>query len=138
MSGRLGERGADPALLDEQVVPGLEVHPELAGVAEIVRQAERRVGGDASPAQDDLVDAPRRHAEIHRDPVLADAERGEELLREDFAGVDGARDAHREQDRQDRRAGDGDVAIAARGGGSGKGLWSIACWCARRRRGERG
>lgn len=94
MAGRLGEHGADPALLDQQVVPGLEVHPELAGVAEIVRQPKRGVGGDASPAQDDLVDAARRHAEIHRNPVLADAEGGEELLREDFAGVDGREHCH--------------------------------------------
>ena len=94
MARCIRERAADSVLLDQQVVPGLEIHPELAAVAEVVREPERRIGRDAPTPQDDLVDAPRRHAEIHGDPVLGDAEGGQELIREDLPGMDGRELGH--------------------------------------------
>lgn len=71
-----------PRLL--QIVVGLQAHPEALAGAERGRQPDRAVGADAALAQHALVDAAWRHARGARQGVLADAQRGQELLQQDF------------------------------------------------------
>jgi arylsulfatase A-like enzyme len=63
----------------------LQADPEALGHAEEARQAQAGVGGDRALAGDDLTDAPLRHADLLRQPVLRDAHRLEELLEQDLA-----------------------------------------------------
>src|SRR5262245_51390387 len=72
-------------LCEMQVEVGLQGHPEARRVAEVLGQAQRRVGADAALAEDDLVDAPRRHAQLARERVLRQAGGFQELLVEDPA-----------------------------------------------------
>jgi len=72
-----------------EVVSGLELHPELGAIAEVVGKAKGCIGRDAAAPQHDLVDAPGRHTKIYRQPVLAEPVGSEELFREDLTGVDG-------------------------------------------------
>src|SRR4029450_6989726 len=74
-------------LCQMQVEIRLQRHPEARRVAEALGEAQRRVGADAALAQDDLVDAPRRHAEVARERVLRQAGGFQELLVEDPAGM---------------------------------------------------
>ncbi|NYI93196.1 hypothetical protein HNR02_006571 [Amycolatopsis endophytica] len=84
----VGDFRADPVPRPLQVVPGLEAHPELVGRAEEPGQPQRGVRGDGALAVHDLVDPARRYVDEHGQLVLRDAERGEELLKEDLARVD--------------------------------------------------
>jgi len=67
----------------------LQVEPELRAVAEVEAEPERRVGGDAAAAVDDLGDAVWRNADRTREPVLGQAVLGEELLLQHLAGGNG-------------------------------------------------
>src|SRR5947207_11591975 len=68
-----------------QVVALLQVEPELRRRSEVAGEAQRRVGGDAAQAAHDLVDPPRRHLDVHREPVLRHAEAVEEVAFQYFA-----------------------------------------------------
>ena len=77
-----------------QLVVGLQAQPEALGRAQCRGQADGGVGGDATFAQHDLVDAARRHAGGAGKRVLADAQRFEELLEQHFAGMDVGQGGH--------------------------------------------
>src|SRR5690606_38083031 len=53
-----------------QIEASLQVEPEPLTRAEVARQPERRVRRDPALAVDDLVDPPRRHADVLRQAVL--------------------------------------------------------------------
>src|SRR5438309_10271279 len=74
-----------PRLLEVEI--RLQAHPVARRIAEVVRETQRGVGRDAALAENDLVDAPRRHADIARQRVLAQAARLQELLEENDARV---------------------------------------------------
>jgi len=57
------------------------------GSSSAVSQAQGGLGGDAPLAEHDLVDAPRVHAEGEPEPVLAEAERPQELLEQHLPRV---------------------------------------------------
>src|SRR3546814_15087146 len=71
-----------------EVVVGLEAQPEALAGTQRQRQRQRHadggVRGDPTLAEDDFVDPARRDAHRARQRVLADAERAEELLQQDF------------------------------------------------------
>ena len=66
----------------------LQVQPELAGHLEVAAQSQSRVGGNSPLALDNLIDAARRHADIHRQPVLALTHRLEKVLGQNFSRSD--------------------------------------------------
>src|SRR3990172_3188273 len=70
-----------------QIIVGLQAHPELLRSAEMPRQPDCGVRRDATLAEDDLVDAARRHADRASKGVLAEIHRLEELLEQHFAGM---------------------------------------------------
>src|SRR5436309_11403038 len=74
-----------PRLLEVEI--RLQAHPVARRIAEVVRETQRGVGRDAALAENDLVNAPRRHADIARQRVLAQAARLQELLEENDARV---------------------------------------------------
>src|SRR5208282_1689754 len=75
-------------LLDLQVVANLQVQPEPLRCAEVPRQPKCGVRADRSGPVHNLVDPPRRHTRLLRQPVLADVQGGQELFQQDLAGVD--------------------------------------------------
>jgi len=77
-----------------QVVVGLQAEPETLAGAERGGTPDRAVGADAALAKHDFVDAARRHAGGTRQCVLADAQRDQEFLQQDFAGVDVGQGLH--------------------------------------------
>jgi len=84
----LVEGGPELVLLDLEVVSGLQVEPEAGARAEVAGKAQGGVRGDPALAVDDLVDPAGREADRDCQPVLTHAERLEELLKRDLAGVD--------------------------------------------------
>lgn len=72
---------------DAEVVFGLQPEPGFRRDIEIDAQAERGVGGDGTSAVDDPVNSIRRHVEIPRQAIDADAQRAHEVFEENFAGV---------------------------------------------------
>ena len=68
-----------------EVVVGLEVEPELCGGSEVACEPQRGVRGDSHFALDDPGNARVRHAGILGQLVLADFERLEEFLEQDFS-----------------------------------------------------
>lgn len=89
---RRGAAGADAReLLGERlagdlgIVIDLQAQPPAFRQAEVAAQPQIGVGGDHALARDDLADAPLRHADLFRQPVLAHAERLEEVLQQDLA-----------------------------------------------------
>src|SRR5690349_3867597 len=79
----------DLVLFDVQVVLILQIEPELGGGAEVLAQAQGRVGSDRALAMHDLVDPARRHANADCKPVLGDLEPLDEVLHQHLAGMDG-------------------------------------------------
>src|SRR3546814_61319 len=71
-----------------QVVVGLQTQPEALAGTQRQRHADGGVRGDPTLAEDDFVDPARRDVHRARQRVLADAERAEELLQQDFTGLD--------------------------------------------------
>ncbi len=57
------ESRTQPIARHLEIVPGLQVEPELLGAPEEPREAKRRVRRDGALAMHDLVDAARRHAD---------------------------------------------------------------------------
>jgi len=54
------------ALDHRNVVPRLQVQPELRAVAEIAAEPHGGISGDRAAAVEDVGDAPRRYAEVDR------------------------------------------------------------------------
>ncbi len=63
--------------------------PEGGRHVEVASQTQRGVGGDATLAVDDLVDASRRYANIKSHSVLAHVHRLQEFFQENFSRVYG-------------------------------------------------
>ena len=59
----------------QQVIRGLQVHPELRRGLEVERKPESGIGGDRAFPLRDLVDAARGDVQIHRQFVPANAQR---------------------------------------------------------------
>src|SRR3546814_7573956 len=78
-----------------KVVVGLQTQPEALAGTQRQRHADSGVRGNAALAEDDFVDPARRDAHRARQRVLADAERDEELLQQDFTGMDIGEGGHR-------------------------------------------
>src|SRR6266540_1260083 len=68
-----------------QLVTSLKVDPEIRRGAEITREAEGGVGGDAAAAEHDVVDPRPRHLDGLRQRIDADLHRLQEILAQDFA-----------------------------------------------------
>jgi hypothetical protein len=79
------EVGADLPPTRHKVVVGLKSEEETVGQSEISSEPQVRVGADGALAEDDFIDATRRHMERPRQRVLAERERLEKLLQQDFA-----------------------------------------------------
>src|SRR2546422_11653508 len=77
-----------PRLLEVEI--RLQAHPVARRIAEVLRETQRRVGRDAPLAEDDLVDATRRHADFTRQGILAEPAGLEKLLVKNLAGVEAA------------------------------------------------
>lgn len=71
-----------------QVEPQLQVEPESLARTEEAGQSQCGIGRDAPFPVDNLVDAPWGNADFFGQSVLADSERIQKLLQEDFARVD--------------------------------------------------
>ena len=85
----LCQSGSEMVPLDLEVVAGLQIQPEPITRAEITREPQSTIRADGPGAMHDLVDPPRRHADIPGQSVLGQAKRLEKIRREDFAGVYG-------------------------------------------------
>ena len=70
-----------------QIVPNLKVEPESFAEAKETCEPQRSVRGDRAFSMNDFVNSPRRNTNVLCKPVLADAERFEKLLQEDFPWV---------------------------------------------------
>jgi hypothetical protein len=77
-----------------ELEPDLKVEPEAFGGAEVPREPESRVRGDAALAEDDLVDTPSRDTNVLGQAVLAEPVGLQELGQEDFARMDGCELCH--------------------------------------------
>ena len=76
--------------LELEVVAGLEVDPEALTRAEEPSEPQGGVRADPSLSVDDLIDPSRRDADRHREAVLGNPKRLEEVHEQDLARVDGA------------------------------------------------
>jgi len=83
------QAGSEMVSLHLEVVASLQIQPEPITCAEIPREPQSAIRADGPGAMHDLVNPPRRHTDISGQPVLRQAKRFEEILREDFAGVYG-------------------------------------------------
>ena len=77
------------SLLLFKVIPCLEVHPETFRKTEVPRESQGRVGRDRAFVMHDFIDPSQGDTDVSRQAILADSHGEEELLVEDFAGVDG-------------------------------------------------
>ena len=71
---------AHPLLLHFQIVARLEVQPLLRRHLEIAAETERGVRCHGSLALHDFIGATRRHSNVEREPILAQAQRLQEIL----------------------------------------------------------
>src|SRR5688572_30146319 len=69
-----------------EIISCLQIEPELLARAEITREAECRIGGNRALPMDNLIDTPRRHADILRQPILGHLEWCEKLGGQNLAG----------------------------------------------------
>ena len=84
----LRDLAANRILGDFQIVARLDVHPERRRGAEEFAQPERGVGGDRRLLARQPLDARARHAELRRHGIRRELHRLQELLAQDFAGMD--------------------------------------------------
>src|SRR6266566_3420745 len=71
-----------------KIIRGLQIEPELGAVAEPVTETQGGVAGDRPLACNDLADAVRRNPKLPGKLGRGDAD-FLQLVRKDFAGVDG-------------------------------------------------
>ena len=84
-----GERGFQGGFGDLLVVVGLEIEPHLGWPSEIAFEAQGGIHGEGTLALDDFVDPPGRDADVLGYPVFRKTEGDQEILAQDFAGMDG-------------------------------------------------
>ena len=82
------EAVAESVHLSVELVIHLQSEPELRRHLEVTGKAESRVRRESALTQHDLVDAPRRHTDVTREPILAEAHRAEELLEQNLPRMD--------------------------------------------------
>jgi hypothetical protein len=85
-----GERGFQGGFGDLLVVVGLEIEPHLGWPSEIAFEAQGGIHGEATRALDDFVDSPGRDTDVLGDPVFRQTKGHQEILAEDFAGMNGS------------------------------------------------
>ena len=78
-----------------QLVVRLQPQPEAFRRAEVAGEAERRICRDGPLLKHDLVDPAGRHVDVTRHATLAEPKRNQELLSQDFAGVNIRKFGHR-------------------------------------------
>jgi hypothetical protein len=81
--------GPDVSSGNFEVVPRLQIEPELRRNSKVLLEPQGRVSGEAAPAMDQLTDARHRHVKVPRELVLAEAEWLHELEAEDLPWRDG-------------------------------------------------
>ena len=81
--------GFQSILGDLLVVMVLEVEPNLCGPAEVAFETQGGIDRDGAFAFDDLVDAAWWNSDVFGETVFRESERDEEILAQNFAGVDG-------------------------------------------------
>jgi len=83
-------RGPHGALRPQLSTPCPVVVPQGGTVVEFPRRPnfDRKERGDGPLALDDLIDAARRHPDVHRQPILAQTHRFEKVLCENFSRSD--------------------------------------------------
>ncbi len=69
-----------------EFVIALQAKPEFRRGTEIAREAQRRVRGDRTLALDDFGDPISRYAQVHCEPMNADAGRDDEVVVQDLPG----------------------------------------------------
>jgi hypothetical protein len=79
---------AQSVLFQFQVITGLQIQPEPFRRSEEASKAQGRVGRDGTLAPHDLVDPAWRDANVFGKPVLANAQRTQELFQEYLARMD--------------------------------------------------
>ncbi len=70
-----------------QVETLLQVQPKLGTRSELTSQTERSLWSNGAAPMDDLPDARCRHADVHRELMLANLEWFQELLQQYFTGM---------------------------------------------------
>src|SRR3954470_3849497 len=71
-----------------QIVASLKVDPKTRRGAEIAREAECRIGGNAAAAQHDIVEPRPRHLDGQRERIDADFQWLQEIVTQDFTRMD--------------------------------------------------
>ena len=84
-----GAASGHVASREAEVVIALQVEPEFGRRPEIFGQPQRRVGGNPALSPHDLADPGNIHIEVAGKPVLAEAERLHELLKQNLARRNG-------------------------------------------------
>jgi len=77
----------EPILLHFKIVSNLEIQPKALAQTKKAGHAKGCISTDCPLAMDDLVDSPRWHSDVFRQPILAHSHRLEEFFKEDFARV---------------------------------------------------
>ena len=75
-------------MLRFEIVAALQMQPELRRRPEIATEAQRRIRGDGARAVHDLIDTPRRDADVARQAILRQPKGLQEVRKQDFAWVD--------------------------------------------------
>lgn len=71
------------------VIVGLEVQPDLGGPAEVAFEPQGAIDRERPLALHDFIDAPGRDADVFSHPVFRKTEGDQEVLAENFAGMNG-------------------------------------------------
>jgi len=77
----------EPVLLSLEIESARQVQPEALGELEVAGEAKSRVGADRPLPMDDLIDPPRRDADVLGQLMLADSQGKENILQKDFTRV---------------------------------------------------
>lgn len=67
----------------------LKVHPEFRSHVEVDSEAQRSIGSNRTLSLHNVVDASNRHIELTSQFALADLQRSEKFLKQNFAGRNG-------------------------------------------------
>ncbi len=69
-----------------EIVISLEPEKEAVRQPKIPGESQVRIGGDGALAQNDFIEAARRHMQRPREPILSEGEPFQKLFEQDFAG----------------------------------------------------
>ena len=87
LSDFLLDAGRQVVLGNVEIIVHLETQPETGRISEVPGESERGVGRDAAPPVHDFIDSTRGDAQIIAKLILADSQRLQKFLIEDFARV---------------------------------------------------